>query len=387
MSSTRPAGSRWHAPLIHATLILAVMAVALVPTATTWASTRPHRWTARASMSAPRAFHTATLLRNGRVLVAGGVTVVSTTEFIAVDSAELYTPWTNTWTTVPPMTMARANHTATLLLSGKVLVAGGGTSSAEVYTPWTNTWASVAPMHYPRSQATATRLLNGKVLVVGDRLGGPGGDTPEIYTPWTNTWALASALPGGQGRCGGHTADLLGTGRVLVTGGCATFGGTTDQSFEYAPMSNAWLTPATGSIRQSHTSTKLLDGSVLVAGGFSLTGEDAFTEAEIYDPSTATWTAVSSMGISRSGHVAAMLLDGRVLVAGGLNNAETAGMSAELYDPVSDTWTTVDPMGSLRVAGASATRLMSGRVLVVGGLSGIFGPTLSSAEVFESAGT
>ena len=261
----------------------------------------------------------------------------------------------------------------------------GHSRQPRIYTPWTNTWTPVASMHYSRTQATATRLLNGKVLVVGDRLGGPGAETPEIYTPWTNTWTLASAMPAGQGRCGGDTADLLGTGRVLITGGCATFGGTTDAIARVLTVvqrvDRARDGPHPAGPHDDGTPRRILSSQREAS---SLTEEDAFSEAEIYDPSTSTWTAVSSMNVNRSGHVAASLLDGRVLVAGGLNNAGTAGTSAELYDPASDTWTIVGSMASSRVAGASATRLSSGRVLVVGGVAGVFGPTLDSTEVFGS---
>ena len=122
------------------------------------------------SMSVARSRHTATLLNNGKVLVAGGGGGSS-----CFASAELYDPATGTWSTTGSMNVARSGHTATLLNNGKVLVAGGtGGSlpfaSAELYDPATGTWSTTGSMNVSRGHHTATLLNNGKVLVAGGLL-------------------------------------------------------------------------------------------------------------------------------------------------------------------------------------------------------------------------
>jgi N-acetylneuraminic acid mutarotase len=166
-----------------------------------------------------RAWHTATLLPSGKVLVAGNYT-----SFASAASAELYDPTTNTWSSAGNMTNGHDHHTATLLPSGKVLVAGGyggvntgvasNTASAELYDPSTNTWSSAANMTNARSAHTATLLPSGKVLVAGGALG--GGTSAELYDPSANTWSSAGSMINARW---GNTATLLTNGTVLVTSG------------------------------------------------------------------------------------------------------------------------------------------------------------------------
>ena len=117
-------------------------------------------------MGTARHAHTATLLPNGKVLVAGGQ---GSSGFVS--SAELYDPATGTWTVTGALGNARMGHTATLLANGKVLVAGGGgggyLASAELYDPAAGTWTATGALSTARDYHTATLLPNGKVLVAG----------------------------------------------------------------------------------------------------------------------------------------------------------------------------------------------------------------------------
>jgi hypothetical protein len=217
-------------------------------------------WTATGSMGNARASHTATLLPNGKVLVAGGDDVGS--------SAELYDPETGTWTATGSLGNARASHTATLLPNGKVLVAGGfgGRSSAELYDPGTGTWTATGSMSDRRVSHTATLLPNGKVLVAG----GQGNNllsSAELYDPASGTWTATGSL--GNARAG-HTATLLPNGKVLVGGGVDT-GGTLLSSAEFYDsglgFDSIWqplLTTVSPSI--------LHRGSELTASGSRFTG-------------------------------------------------------------------------------------------------------------------
>jgi uncharacterized repeat protein (TIGR01451 family) len=178
-------------------------------------------WNATGSMTTRRGFHTATLLPDGRVLVAGGIDVGSGGGIWA--SAELYNPVTGLWSPTGSMPVAHAFHTATLLPNGRVLVVGGfsgggSITSAELYNPTTGVWSGASNMSTPRMRHTATLLPDGRVLVVGgDDNGSNGVASAELYDPATNTWSGAGSMSVARSR---HTATLLPDGRVMVAGGC-----------------------------------------------------------------------------------------------------------------------------------------------------------------------
>ena len=146
-------------------------------------------WTVTGSMIEARSWQSATLLPDGRVLVAGGMgsTGSGGDEVVfLMDSAELYDPDTGTWTATGSMIEARHNYTATRLSDGRVLVTGGGLASAELYDPDSGTWTATASMIEGRSGHTATLLSDGTVLVAGGYINtGSGGSTPsaELYDP------------------------------------------------------------------------------------------------------------------------------------------------------------------------------------------------------------
>jgi CHAP domain/Galactose oxidase, central domain/Kelch motif len=353
-----------------------------------------------ASMTIARAFHAATLLKSGKVLVSGGRQDGSN----ATSTPELYDPDNNTWSAaVPNMTSARMFHTATRLDSGKVLVTGGQASlglsasaSAELYDPVTNTWAEVPNMTSARVFHTATLLESGKVLVTGGvaslNSGASATNASDLYDPVGNTWL---PVPGMTSARVFHTATRLNGGRVLVTGGQPSLGSGANASAElYDPATNTW-SPAQKmpSARTFHTATLLrASGKVLVAGG-QLSGASsasASATAELYDDATNTWTAVPNMMSPRNLHTATWLNSGQVLVAGGQPSLEArASASAELYDPASNTWMPAPSMATGRV-GHTATVLPSGRILISGGdpsgnvlVSG--GPPAEGSSVTPSA--
>jgi hypothetical protein len=173
-------------------------------------------------MAADRFAPTATLLPNGKVLVAGGGSG-GNGEAGALASAELYDPATNSWSSAGSMAAGREHHTATLLPSGKVLIAGGyspgaggAVASAELYDPATNSWSSVGSMAGARFASTATLLPGGNVLVAGGQLAGSPLASAELYDPATNSWTSAGSMAAGREE---HTATLLPSGTVLIAGG------------------------------------------------------------------------------------------------------------------------------------------------------------------------
>jgi N-acetylneuraminic acid mutarotase len=321
-------------------------------------------WSLTGSMSTARYSHTATLLPSGQVLVAGGVDDTP----MVVSSAELYDPATRTWMATGNMGVPREAHTATLLASGKVLVAAGyGTaplSSAELYDPVTGTWTATGSLAQARFGYTATLLPNGQVLVAGGNDSVSGFhelSSAELYDPATETWRATGSLA--QARQS-HTATLLRNGQVLVVGG---YNGTSLSSAElYDPRTRIWTaTGSMGTSRNVPSATLLPNGQVLVAGGFSYTS-GFLRSAELYDATMGTWTATGIMLTARASHTATLLLSGKVLVTGGRyrNFSDTRG--TELYDPASGTWRTSRRMQTAR-QDHTATLLPSGDVLVAGG--------------------
>ncbi len=249
------------------------------------------------------------MLPNGKVLVVGGLD----TNVNPLGSAELYDPATGTWSVTPPMHKYRASHTATLLSDGRVLVAGGdydAATIAEIYDPAAGTWSATGSLTFRRIGHTATLLNDGKVLIAG---GSPAADLPEseLFDPSTGMWSTTGALNVPRS---GHTATRLPDGRVLLVGGYNNSGQTPVlgdlkpvlYAELYEPTSGKWGLIA-GPISQdsTHTATLLPNGMVLVAGGFTTTIDpDTFAaittstkDAELYDPSTRTWGGTSALGL------------------------------------------------------------------------------------------
>src|SRR6266542_4499300 len=320
-------------------------------------------WVTTGSLATARDSHTATLLPSGKVLVAGGVAC----------SAELYDPAMGTWTFTGNLNVGRGQHTATLLPSGKVLVAGGQNpsylSSAELYDPVTGMWTLTSPLGNPRYDHTATLLPSGQVLVAGGQ--NPSDlSSVELYDSVAGTWSSTGSL---GTRRNAHTATLLPSGKVLVAGGNGPTGYLSSAEL-YDPATGTWSNTVDLNVpRSNHTATLLPSGKVLVAGGGGTSG--ALSSAELYNPVAGTWSNTGNLHVARAQHTATLLPSGKVLVAAG------AGTSAELYDPVAGTWRNT---GNLNVArfNHTATLLPSGKVLVAGGAGNGY---LSSAELYDPA--
>jgi len=288
-------------------------------------------FTPTGSMSAAYGYHAATLLPNGKVLLTGGIGLSG----IARSSAEVYDPASGTFSATGSMSAGRWGHTATLLPNGMVLVAGGDyLASAELYDPASGTFAVTGSMSAPRTWHTATLLPNGKVLVTGAE--SPGGtvlSSAELYDPAAGTFASAGSMS--AVRCW-HRATLLPDGRVLIVGGYTTGGASLSSAELYVPSHGRGSFSATGSMsaaRYLHSAIMLPNGKVLVAGGMN---PAPLSSAELYDPATGTFAPTGSMTAARQNPVAVLLPNKKVLVAGGVNfeTPDRLVASADLYDPL-----------------------------------------------------
>lgn len=421
------------------------------------------------SLLDPRTFHTATRLPDGRLLIVGGETYEADGTASPTTATEVIDFATSTSIPGPQLSEPRSAHTATLLTDGRVLVAGGGDSSfedglptsstAELFDPGSNTWSAPREMGVERRLHAATLLDDGRVVLWGGLDGSPSTSAPGLFLyfdPQTEAFSFdgwsssplaqpASALlPNGELLSGSynavsltigdplwatsnpqtllpdgsvfllgydiglvraadlhiaatteliipnpegpnaaytsarydHAATLLPSGRILVTGGRFDPDSLQRQVVELDPLHHSAIIAGTMKRgRYRHTANLLPNGKVLIVGGGSDQGEDA-RMSEIYDPSTRTFSDGARMAVARAGHTATVLPDGDLLIVGG-----TDSPIIERYDLESEQFLNVgqlavprklpfEPESCQRCYGHShsATRLTDGTVLIAGGI-------------------
>lgn len=303
------------------------------------------------------------------------------------------------------LALGRAMHTATLLRNGKMLITGGVIerasptspvlNSAEIYDPATGNAVLLAnTMRSPRGQHQATLLPDGRVLITGgqvDNLDGDGSNTAELYDPATQTFtALAATMTSLRGA---HGATLLADGKVLISGGFANNPGTdTAELFDPSTGRFTALTARLNGLRDSHSATLLPNGKVLLAAG--LAGSVVVDTAELYDPVAQNFTPLASRLRGLRGlHAATLLADGRVLISGGGTAFGPTSVvlldTAELFDPASGNFSTVPATMTARRAGHAQVLLADGTVLLIGGgTSSVAGPSatfdvVDTMEIFR----
>ena len=310
-------------------------------------------------MATARASHTATLLSNGKVLIAGGME----RNDVHTNSAELYDSATGRFVVTGNMNVKRSGHTATRLSNGKVLIAGGSNmdwlSSAEIYDPSTGVFTLTGNMSVRRGGATATFLADGRVLILGGYDGGlhSGG---EIYDPATDKFTATGNM--GAGRSA-HTATLLSNGKVLITGGGANRNVLASSEL-YDPASGTFAKTGDMSVvRHKHAAIKLPNGDVLIVGGSdNRDWRGRYASAEIYKPAAGTFSAAGNMNTARFKLPASvnLLNNGMVFVAGGDTRTETYNRATNTFNVVKG------EMDAARFY-STATLLSDGGVLIIGG--------------------
>jgi hypothetical protein len=330
---------------------------------------------ATGQMDAARFDHAAALLPTGRVLIVGGLK----RNGVMQPTAELFDPVTGHFNvTNKPRSQHGWGVTATLLQSGKVLVAGGSmgcdspcyTASAELYDPVTGAFTTTGGMTVPRAEARAVLLRNGEVLLVGGTAVSESNPvlTAELYRPSTGTFTSIGTT---------HLSDatqivLLNDGRALVIGSSGTD--------LYDPSTRRFTSVGAMTVPRSKFGSAILpDGRVLVVGG-QAGGPwgTRVTSTQIYDPGTVKFAPGPELNMTRFklSKAVVRLKDGRILIAGGAEQPE-------VYDPDSGRFT---PVGGEKLDGfcfSTATLLSDGRVLLAGGYSKPGGAGVNHAWLYQ----
>jgi hypothetical protein len=346
-----------------------------------------------ADMSIPRWQHSATLLEDGRVLIAGGSSVAQQ----VIGTSELWDPATESFAVGQSMLVPRFGHKATLLRDGRVVIIGGwaagdpdirGTRQIEIWDPATEQFRAAGFTAQPRDgSVTAVLLADGRVLIISGVDCGPRPHVDpatrlceqqrlvtEVWDPDTEVAVPAGATEEDHDWA---SAALLDDGRVFVLG----YGGLPTVGAEvWNPASGTWsrggapVEPRMG----GHTVTHLLDGRVLVVGGQTgvLNGEQPpspLQSINTWDPTTSTFSPSGPLAFGRERHAATLLPDGRVLFTGGVGRRvdgqpDPVLASAEIWDPTTGLASDAGVSNSNRAL-HTATLLADGRILVTGGFT------------------
>ena len=336
----------------------------------------------RASTEIGRVNHTATLLSDGRILVAGGGYDAATAR------ASLYDPVANEWIRVADMNRPRVLHAAVRLGDSRVLVIGGdrfdSPQSAEIFDPASGSWTLIEGPRSLRFGVAVVALPDGRIVAAGSATGG-GEASAEIYDPHGGTWRTLAALPplrqvhalqtiadetilavgfgepqavlirvsdGAVTRLGLVTGGLvaavpLAQGQMLViTGPMHGEGGLAAIVIDAASGSKVEI--ASPEVRRYDISAVFIpEQFVLLAGGNQVSGSPPLgrpvSDAELLDLSTGRWAMVPPMHEARTGHTYTSLADGRVVVIGGANRSGPLA-TAEIFDPRTRSWTVAAPM-------------------------------------------
>ncbi|MBI2388686.1 MAG: hypothetical protein HYV09_03630 [Deltaproteobacteria bacterium] len=240
--------------------------------------------------------------------------------------SEIFDPATGTWSLGPTPLAAREYTKLVRLSSGKLLVVAGQiggvrVGTTEIYDP--STGFSPGPtMSLPRRQHSVTRLTDGRVLVVG---GDPYVESCEVLDAAGTTWTALPTVPGLAVWSNALTPLPSGDALVVASGIAARFNGSSNTwTALAAPPVNVWK-PAL---------SPLTTGKALLSGGEvgAVEGTYPIARAFLFDPTTSLFSETASMGVARAYHASELLLNGNVIVVGGFGTGTSIG-SAELYRP------------------------------------------------------
>ena len=283
------------------------------------------KWTLAGEMLNTRTGHTASLLSDGIVLIAGGGSVAEENgekELKHLKSTETYDYRANTWIKSQSMNISRWEHTATVLPSGDVLVVGGENSdgklsSTELFKVATKQWVVLDDLSYPRARHIAVMLSDNRILVAGG-----GSKTAEIYDMQSDTWTDIGDISQNLNLT---AASRLPDGKAMIVGGYGVDGAQYQVEI-YNPEFDTWnMGPKIPKPRVRASLVDLNKSAILLVGG------NQYTHSWIFDTNTLTWTKAAKMLTARTGQAATQLNDGKVLVSGGENRKGKMESSSEVY--------------------------------------------------------
>jgi hypothetical protein len=403
-----------------------------------------------------RTSHSATLLPDGRVVIIGGIP--SGVPNAVTNLVEVYNPATATFSVMGNILQPRRSHTATLLPDGRILVAGGwpggiavppAIAAMEIFDPFTGTSEYIGDMAARRADHRVTALANGQLIITGGRSEGPFLRTAEVFDPlifmrpedlyafyqefanltlenqqlWqlynqaTNViWGLAMTNSNLQAeltyaneiiteqqaqldelqpnpfrllpqtvplrlRLRGFTLD---DERVLLLPTVTTESPASRLASVFDPRTESFSNAGIiNDARSGLTANRLSDNRILVAGGSvqSFFGTvPATNSTEIYSFNTTNSVPGPSMAFARVDGFSVNLAGGRILIMGGRNAATNFVAQSEIYEPASNSFRASGVMPG-RVVQASVTPLLDGRVLIFGLNTG----TVAVAHLFDPA--
>lgn len=283
-------------------------------------------------------------------------------------------------TKVSSMIQKRAAHTSTLLKDGRVLIAGGivedgkgneqPMNTAEIFNPETNEFTTTGNMIESHCNHTATLLENGEVLIIAGWKAGQRSDAVEIYNPKTGEFRLAARL---EKPLQAQNTVLLKNGKVLIVGGNSASNDYQMQAYLYDYKTNSF--EKTGKLnygRMAFTATLLNNGNVLITGGqsFNNNGIEILNKAELYNHATGVFTVTGDMNFSRYKHGAVLMQNGNVLIAGGSDKNDWNGKykNSEVFDFDKGKFTEVIELNNERFKlQEGIVSLTNGNILVGGG--------------------
>ena len=326
-----------------------------------------HTPAAPGNLPLPLGGHDAILLPDGKILVAGGMSV----EGVPLSGCLLYHPDDATWSATGPMATPRHGLKLLPLAEGRVLAVGGTglgnaqLSSCEIFHPSTGTWIATGSLAAAVSNKSFVALANGAILAVGGQTNGRPAATCELYDPATGIWTATGSLLTPRFTT---ALALLANGKVLAAGGAVPGGGDPPDSGTarcelYDPATQTWSpTGALGEPRSGAAAITLTNGKILLSGDQQRPG------FACYNPATAVWESIPSPDQPRAFASVTLLPDGKLLVAGGtgIPHPFSPTQTAFLFDPDTSRWSPAPDLPVPRML-HTATLLKNGKLLLTGG--------------------
>jgi N-acetylneuraminic acid mutarotase len=339
-------------------------------------------WTSMLPMHSARSKGASLQLADGRILATGG----------ADNTSEIFSESLGLWISVGNLTQgARQNHNICLLKDGRALVAGGVSTSTQVpvansetFDPVIGNWTAAGPLQTPRTDAQCITLNNGRVILIGGYdVNGTDLSSVEVFDPGTNQWSAGPSLNTPRGDM---AATLLRDGRVVVSGGYLDTGMVSNSAEVFDPTTSQWTNLATpfSFARASHIGVETTPGKIILVGGLN-DYADSLTSVEQLDIGSGQLTSLGDLNIPRAYFAMTTTADGNLIITGGTNSSSLSLTSTEIYDTTRGTSTLLGSAPRAR-SQPSVVQLSPTQILIAGGSFPSTSTAQGSVQNFASAG-